>query len=136
MEMGIRRSPSTARFHVKQRDKGVCAACGCDTAKLQRVLNWAAQSRYRVDERRYWYVSISPWESPESSILRTLGFDPDVSLWAADHIVEVVDGGGECGLDGYQTLCVPCHKAKTKRQARVRRGLPPEEPASPQSRLF
>lgn len=33
--------------------------------------------------------------------------------WQADHIIAVVNGGGGCGLDGYQTLCVPCHKKKT-----------------------
>lgn len=34
-------------------------------------------------------------------------------LWQADHIVPVVEGGGECGLDGYRTLCTDCHKAET-----------------------
>lgn len=35
-------------------------------------------------------------------------------LWQADHIVPVVEGGGECGLDGYRTLCTtPCHKEET-----------------------
>ena len=43
--------------------------------------------------------------------------------WHADHITAVVNGGGLCGLEGYQTLCLPCHKAKTisdVRQARSR----------------
>ena len=47
------------------------------------------------------------------------------SPWDADHIVEVIEGGGECGLDNYQTLCCPCHKRKTadlaKRRAKARR---------------
>lgn len=34
--------------------------------------------------------------------------------WQADHIVPVVEGGGECGLDNLRTLCVPCHKKVTK----------------------
>lgn len=34
-------------------------------------------------------------------------------LWEVDHIVPVVEGGGECGLDNLQTLCLACHKAKT-----------------------
>lgn len=33
--------------------------------------------------------------------------------WEADHIVPVVEGGGLCGLDGYRTLCIPCHKRVT-----------------------
>jgi 5-methylcytosine-specific restriction endonuclease McrA len=34
--------------------------------------------------------------------------------------VPVVYGGGGCGLDGYQTLCVPCHKKETSRLAACR----------------
>lgn len=33
--------------------------------------------------------------------------------WQADHIIEVRDGGGGCGLDNFQTLCKDCHKEKT-----------------------
>lgn len=34
-------------------------------------------------------------------------------LWQADHITPVVEGGGECGLDNYRTLCTACHKRET-----------------------
>ena len=34
-------------------------------------------------------------------------------LWQADHIIPVIEGGGECGLDNYRTLCTDCHKAET-----------------------
>lgn len=34
--------------------------------------------------------------------------------WDADHIVPVVEGGGECGLDNYRTLCRPCHVVVTR----------------------
>jgi 5-methylcytosine-specific restriction protein A len=44
--------------------------------------------------------------------------------WDADHIVPVIEGGGECGIDNFRTLCIPCHKAETaalrKRMARRR----------------
>lgn len=46
-------------------------------------------------------------------------------LWAADHIVPVVEGGGECGLDNVRTLCIACHRSVTadlrKRLAQNRR---------------
>jgi hypothetical protein len=35
------------------------------------------------------------------------------SLWDADHIVPVKDGGGLCGLDNMRTLCISCHKIIT-----------------------
>lgn len=34
-------------------------------------------------------------------------------LWQADHIVPVIEGGGECGLDNLRTLCTVCHKRVT-----------------------
>ncbi|CAM9444422.1 unnamed protein product [Ascophyllum nodosum] len=38
-------------------------------------------------------------------------------FWHADHIVPVVRGGGQCSLNNYRTLCVPCHAKFTKRLA-------------------
>jgi 5-methylcytosine-specific restriction enzyme A len=35
------------------------------------------------------------------------------SLWDADHIVPVVEGGGECDLANLRTLCLKCHRAAT-----------------------
>lgn len=55
------------------------------------------------------------------SELREQGFDPTCrkSFWDMDHIKEVVRGGDN-QLDNLQTLCQPCHKAKTKRLAAER----------------
>lgn len=37
------------------------------------------------------------------------------SWWEADHIVPVVEGGGQPKtLDAYRTLCWGCHRAETK----------------------
>lgn len=38
----------------------------------------------------------------------------DQFQWEADHIVPVIEGGGECGLENYRTLCVRCHKQVTR----------------------
>jgi 5-methylcytosine-specific restriction protein A len=35
------------------------------------------------------------------------------SLWDADHIVPVCEGGGECDLENIRTLCLACHKDAT-----------------------
>ncbi|KAJ2834262.1 hypothetical protein FBU31_001794 [Coemansia sp. 'formosensis'] len=32
-------------------------------------------------------------------------------FWEAAHKVDVKHGGGLCGLDGFQTICVPCHSS-------------------------
>jgi 5-methylcytosine-specific restriction endonuclease McrA len=41
------------------------------------------------------------------------------SLWDADHIVPVAEGGGECDLHNLRTLCIPCHRRVTE-ELRVR----------------
>lgn len=66
------------------------------------------------------------WELHNAEITRLTGMsDPGWSRhrstgWDADHIHEVVRGGGQCGLENYQTLCHPCHKAKSARLATER----------------
>lgn len=42
-------------------------------------------------------------------------------LIEGDHIAEIADGGDAFDMDNVQTLCVPCHKAKTK-EGRQQRG--------------
>lgn len=48
-----------------------------------------------------------------------------ISLWIADHILPVFEGGGECGLENIQTLCVVCSAQKTADEA-GRRGRRPK----------
>lgn len=116
-EFLMRSSAETMRRHMFRRDKGICVACGCDTEKLQRVLRLV---RFSGSER---------WR-----LFRKLGFNEGRALWEADHIIEVCNGG-ETHLDNMQTLCVPCHKQKTRKmhadRARARRGKQPlPEPAT------
>jgi 5-methylcytosine-specific restriction protein A len=42
-----------------------------------------------------------------------IGTRPRKSLWDADHVVPVVEGGGECDLANIRTLCLKCHRAAT-----------------------
>ena len=65
----------------------------------------------------------------EASYLENNGFKPAElitremprkRLWEADHILAVFEGGGQCGLDNYRTLCYWCHKQNTAEQAKIR----------------
>jgi len=90
--------PRAARALVRKRDRGFCACCGLDTYALRRRI------RGRGSHRK----------------LRELGFQPRRSLWELDHVLALVDGGGH-ELSNLQTLCVPCHRRKTRKEAALRR---------------
>lgn len=75
------------RHAVFNRDKGICALCGVDVFAMAFQRNGSQRTR------------------------RARGSG---DLWQADHINPVIEGGGECGLEGFRTLCTACHKAVTK----------------------
>src|SRR5262245_27012807 len=91
----LRSDPGYLREQVFQRDRGTCSQCGLDTEKLRRRLR-----RLPTRERRKEAAS--------------LGVNPKRALWNADHIVAVVEGGGECDLANMRTLCIPCHRQATR----------------------
>ena len=88
----LRTDPGYLREQVFGRDHGVCAGCGLDTEALRkekRKLDFAARRRFE-----------SEWGTRRH-------------LWDADHIVPVIEGGGECDLSNMRTLCLRCHRAAT-----------------------
>jgi 5-methylcytosine-specific restriction endonuclease McrA len=103
-EWRLRTNPGYLREQVFERDRGVCALCRIDcVAELRRL------KRLRADRRR---AAWAAW-----------GLKPRdrVSLWDADHILAVVEGGGECDLSNIRTLCIRCHRTVTEElQARLR----------------
>jgi 5-methylcytosine-specific restriction protein A len=91
-EWKLRTDPAYLREKVFARDRGVCAKCGVDTITLRRdmrKLDFAARRRF-----------LKQWKLREGS---------RKSLWDADHIVPVVEGGGQCDLSNMRTLCLLCH---------------------------
>ena len=91
-EWKLRTDPNYLREQVFQRDHGVCAACGLDTEAMRkdkRKLDYNARRQFEKD-----------WGGRRH-------------LWDADHIVPVVEGGGECDLSNMRTLCLKCHKEAT-----------------------
>lgn len=99
------------RFYVYRRDKGLCAKCGADAALAERVLIYAGM--YAGGWRT---VADADADAAAGVIREAWGrFGTDTaSFWEADHTVPVAEGGGGCGLDGYRTLCRPCHLEETR----------------------
>ncbi len=105
-EWKLRTDPGYLRDRVFQRDRGICAMCGANcVAELQRLKRQRGASRI---------VQWAAW-----------GLRPGQrrSLWDADHIVPVVEGGGECDLSNIRTLCLKCHRDVTRELRSRRREL-------------
>lgn len=91
---------------VFRRDRGVCAVCHLDTDALRKRI-----------------MALRPRREAQLGVLVEAGFRPtDLkfnrrglrSLWEADHIVPVVEGGGGTGVDNLRTACLLCHREATR----------------------
>lgn len=100
----LRTNPGYLREQVLARDKGICAECSADTLALRRgmrKLDYAARRKF-----------LKEWRLAEGS---------RKSLWDADHLIPVAEGGGQCDLRNMRTLCLLCHrKATTALRARLK----------------
>lgn len=95
-EWKLRTDPGYLRQKVLDRDKGICAACRIDClAEWRSIMRLRGAARHR---------KLLDW-NVKGRVRR--------SLWDADHIVPVVEGGGECDLSNIRTLCLKCHRAST-----------------------
>jgi hypothetical protein len=120
---GLFRAGIHVRYVVEERDKGICAECGLDTKALERIIEEAVD---RLNKTGRGIRGSCYWRDLRRKILAKWGlafWDCSKSLWEADHIRPVEEGGGACGVEGYQTLCVWCHKAKTARKAGENAGV-------------
>lgn len=122
-ELNIRTSSSYARRQVRKRDKHVCSNCGVNTDRLRKVIiklcdrfyiRQTGKEPYNTHEVRKKY------EKQFDGFLKYFldkykWFKYSGHLWEMDHIVPVYKGGGSCGLDNLTTLCLGCHKEKTKK---------------------
>jgi 5-methylcytosine-specific restriction protein A len=95
-EWRLRTDPGYVREKVFQRDQGICALCRLDCEAAWRQLK-RLRGAARLRNLKEWGLK---------SLSRK-------SLWDADHIVPVVEGGGECDLANIRTLCLKCHRAAT-----------------------
>ena len=111
-EWRLRTDPGYLRERVFERDRGVCARCGIDTEA-----EWRRIRRLPGPRRR---LALDQW-GIRSRRRR--------SLWDADHIVPVAEGGGECDLDNIRTLCLRCHRGATAElRDRRKAGAQPRDP--------
>jgi 5-methylcytosine-specific restriction endonuclease McrA len=95
-EWRLRTDPSYLREQTFQRDGGLCAVCGTDTVAAFSQMK-RSRGAARLRQMQHWGLK---------SLNRR-------SLWDADHITPVVEGGGACDLANIRTLCLLCHRKAT-----------------------
>jgi hypothetical protein len=93
----LRTDPGYLRDQVFARDRGRCALCHIDTVAAYNALKRARGPARAAGLRLYGLKTIAARRS----------------LWDADHILPVVEGGGQCDLDNLRTLCLLCHREVT-----------------------
>lgn len=99
----LRTDPGYLRDQVFARDRGVCQLCQADTLAIYAALKRARGKARIAGLSLYGMKSITSRRS----------------LWDADHIRPVAEGGGQCDLDNIRSLCLPCHREVTA-QLRLR----------------
>lgn len=130
----MRSDPGWFRRQILKRDQGICVLCGTDTLAVERAYEAAKRSLDEERMRRWswaahpsdgpWCREAEEWATRERGLLRAraraIGYCTWRHTWEADHVLPVVEGGGECGLEGYRTLCLACHRRETAALARRR----------------
>ena len=107
------------RAKLFERDQGVCSLCGMDTEPFRRTLvPFQEDLTHPLMFTLYPMIVLTLRSEGWTNVrLRGSGCYPEAiefkSFWEADHILPVVEGGGECSLENYRTLCYICHKATT-----------------------
>lgn len=99
------------RDRVFVRDGGICKMCGFDTGRV--VAAWKFLKARRGIWLREFCAGLRKKGYRANS--QTLGH-----VWEADHVLPRSLGGSN-ELENYRTLCIPCHRAETKRLARYRK---------------
>jgi 5-methylcytosine-specific restriction enzyme A len=107
----LRSDPGYLRDQVFLRDKGVCGMCGTDTVAAYAELK-RSRGTGRAELLEVWGMRSVGATTPAGK-KRPPGTPARRSLWDADHVLPVAEGGGECDLDNLRTLCLCCHREVT-----------------------
>ncbi|ANQ09354.1 DNA helicase [Plasmodium coatneyi] len=109
----LKKSSTTIRRLIYERDKGVCNICKLDCTNLIRQIK--NQKYFSINEKIDYFVKRYPLFIEDINHLTFILEKPmEGHIWNVDHILPVFRGGGEASFDNLQTLCTFCHKKKTK----------------------
>jgi hypothetical protein len=125
--------PSRVRWSLFKRDKGICSCCGIDSEREQKrfggyapePLNYYRYFRNGIlDKERFerakkiydkWTAKrIAAFKNRQKRMTETGWPNRHRDWWEMDHIVPFSEGGLTV-LENVRTLCVVCHKKRTKK---------------------
>ena len=127
------------RHKLRAREKEICEGCNMDLRVLAKVLEFdlTCLSSSRIPDKQfltiwerwqYWFgkKQKAEWDANIVEFIFTDKKSAAVvksrmileqfsrrSLWQADHILAVEDGGSGTDLSNFQLLCTRCHLSKT-----------------------
>uniref|UniRef100_A0A7S3UFA5 Uncharacterized protein n=1 Tax=Picocystis salinarum TaxID=88271 RepID=A0A7S3UFA5_9CHLO len=110
-----RTSGGTLRKAIFDIEHGICQICGLDAhrlcVRLRPIKSFHERQKLVLDTTAN-HPLCPGWSS--KTLDRLVSVPSEGHAWQMDHIIEVAAGGGGCGLENVQTLCVPCHSLKTR----------------------
>ncbi|XP_048590078.1 DNA annealing helicase and endonuclease ZRANB3-like isoform X2 [Nematostella vectensis] len=104
----IRVSGTSVRRNLFEAEHGVCQLCRLDAHALFQSVKAIPKK-----ERRAFLETSQYKDLPPVNLNRMILEPKEGMFWEADHIQAVAEGGGECGMDNFRTLCIPCHRRVT-----------------------
>jgi len=120
----LRRNPQAQTKFLLKRDHGICQLCRLDCLELMTELK---KLRHEDRKERWGHsgaIHVDGMLPSDHKLDRFTARLTELSvplhlrglcqrLWEADHIVPVVEGGGDTGPENLRTLCWACHRAVT-----------------------
>ncbi|GAB5356345.1 hypothetical protein AAMO2058_000282600 [Amorphochlora amoebiformis] len=111
LDYQTRTNGSAVRRQLFELEHGRCSICKFDAHSFYlRIKVLPVSQRRRLIEQNPYVKGLSTRRKEALVIGPSEG-----QLWQADHINPVSEGGGECGLDNYRTLCTLCHNKETEK---------------------
>lgn len=97
------------------RDKGICKICKVNVDKFHKLVYSTTIDNVlnNLEKVNYIFGTKLRKDMPVGELVHSLFHHKDRRVWEIDHIIPVKRGGGICGLDNFQTLCLGCHRRKT-----------------------
>ncbi|KAK3093683.1 hypothetical protein FSP39_018875 [Pinctada imbricata] len=112
----IQTNPQYCRDQVYEAEKGICQICKFDAHSFYKKIRDTADPRKRADLIHLSKFSRLTPKQKEQMVKHPVAGH----FWHVDHIKPVWEGGGQCDIDNFRTLCVICHQKVTAEQAKKR----------------